>query len=142
MTSRPNGQPSIADRLLRPGGTKRRTSDDLPPFLGNYIPVLSSTAYQDHISGVKRSRSSDWQQLGGQLRQWGINSVNKVVSWRPRDILGIPLILVILWAIALWWGEEAVFRNTVDGCTWNRWENWVYHTCLVELKASVTLNPR
>lgn len=45
-------------------------------------------------------------------------------SWRPKDILGIPLALTIIWLVALWWGEEAVFRRSVEACAWDRWESW------------------
>lgn len=45
-------------------------------------------------------------------------------SWRPRDIFGIPLALILIWMVALWWGEEEVLKRSVDACTWNHWESW------------------
>lgn len=134
MISRPNGQPPIADGLLRQAATKRRTSDELPPFIGDYIPVLSSTAYQDYASGVKKSRSSHWDQLGQQLRQWGTHFLKQVMTWKLRDLFGIPLVLIVLWAVVLWWGEETVFRRKVEDCAWDHWENWVcyVHHCEAE----------
>lgn len=34
-------------------------------------------------------------------------------------------LLILLWALALWWGERAVFHHQVKACSWNRWEDWV-----------------
>ncbi len=54
------------------------------------------------------------------------------MTWKPRDLLGIPLALIIIWGIVLWWGEEAVFRGKVEDCTWDRWETWVCLSTSIE----------
>ena len=47
-------------------------------------------------------------------------------SWRPMDLLFIPLALIIVWWVVLWWGEETVFRRSVESCAWKSWESWVF----------------
>ena len=46
-------------------------------------------------------------------------------AWNLRGLLGIPIALVIIWMLVLWWGEEATFRGKVEDCAWDRWESWV-----------------
>ena len=36
----------------------------------------------------------------------------------------MPLGLIIIWMVALWYGEEAVFTNSVEACAWGQWEGW------------------
>ena len=135
MTSSPYGHTTFRNGLINQAGNKKRTSDELPPDIGNYVPLAESgsRAY-DFISGPPGP--SYWQQIGTQLGkhllQSGIQLLRRLLSWRPRDLLSIPLALIILWYIALWWGEEAVFRRKVAGCAWKGWENWVSSSDVVQ----------
>ena len=129
MTSHPNGQPPFRSSLINQAGKKRRTSDDLPPFLDDYVPFAHSRSSQLHASESRQISPPLWQelgsQLGGQLLQFGTYLLQTFMSWRPRDLLGLPLVLIFIWIVVLWWGEEAIFRRKVKDCTWDQWETWV-----------------
>lgn len=45
--------------------------------------------------------------------------------WNLRSFLTLGKILTVLWFFLLYWGERSIFRNSVDGCEWSNWENWV-----------------
>ena len=45
--------------------------------------------------------------------------------WKPWSFLNIPLGLVLLWMVVLWWGEVASFRHAIADCAWDLWESWV-----------------
>lgn len=120
MTSHQNEHP-FRNALINQAGKKRRTSDELPSFLGNYVPVLQNGPVQGHPSSSRLPPHVDWNQLW--RRSLGI--LGRLRSWRPRDFLGIPLALIIVWWVVLWWGEEVVFRRSVEACAWRNWESWV-----------------
>src|SRR5215471_4508937 len=42
-----------------------------------------------------------------------------------RFALSLRSVLILLWVFTLWWGERRVFRDSVDGCRWEKWERWV-----------------
>ena len=54
--------------------------------------------------------------------------VKMLRSWRPTDLLVIPLVMITVWWVVLWWGEEVVFRRSVESCAWGSWESWVFST--------------
>lgn len=35
-----------------------------------------------------------------------------------------PLFLLLLWLLAVWWGEQSVFAGHVQDCAWPNWETW------------------
>lgn len=121
MTSRPNGQQPFRNGLIHQAGQKRRASDELPTFLEDFIPVLDQNVYQSHPTSLPPS----WEQLWKQLLQLGIQFLRRLKLWKPQKLWGTPLVLILIWLIVLWWGEEAVFRRKVEDCAWNRWETWV-----------------
>lgn len=119
MTSHQNGHP-FRNGLINQAGKKRRTSDDLPSFLGTYIPVLQSGPVQGYPASSRLPTHVDWNQLWRRL----LGILGILQSWRPRNLLGTPLALIIIWWVVLWWGEEVVFRHSVEGCAWSKWESW------------------
>ncbi|KAF2278133.1 uncharacterized protein EI97DRAFT_414390 [Westerdykella ornata] len=44
--------------------------------------------------------------------------------WRWRSILSVGRILIVIWLVALYYGERGVFKSSVASCEWERWENW------------------
>ena len=128
MTSSPYGHTTLRNGLISQAGRKERTSDELPPDIGNYVPLAESgsKAY-DFTSGP--SGPPYWQQIGIQLSkhllQYGIHLLRRLMLWRPKDLLNISLALIIFWYVALWWGEEMVFRSKIEACAWKEWEAWV-----------------
>lgn len=123
MTSYPTGQHPFRNGLINQAGRKRRTSDDLPPGIGDYVPFLPPNEGQTRVS--RESGQTFWEYAGRQFLHIGVQLVRNVMSWRPRQLLGLPLVLIVLWSIVLWWGEESVFRRNVNDCSWDRWETWV-----------------
>ena len=142
MTSDPNGHNLFRNGLINEAGRKRRDSDALPSDIDRYVPLLGAASKEEHSSAPRHPSSSYWQQvgiqLGRQLIGLGTGVLKRLLLWRPKDIFGAPLLLIILWCVALWWGEEAVFRRKVEDCSWDRWETWV---CLFN-SAWQTLLPR
>lgn len=120
MTPRQNGN-TLRNGLINQAGKKRRTSDELPSFLGDYLPFLPNDPIQGHPSSSRPLTHVD----GKQLWRRSLRVVGMLRSWGPRDLLGVPLVLIILWWVVLWWGEESVFRRSVEGCAWSNWESWV-----------------
>lgn len=119
------GSHPFRNGLINQAGKKRRTSDDLPPFIGNYVPVLQERSGQRFAPSSTIQGPSYWEQLGRQLWWLCRQLLNTLMSWRPRDLLFTPLVLIIVWVVVLWWGEEAVFTRKVQDCSWDRWETWV-----------------
>ncbi len=128
MTSHRYAPPTFRNGLVHQAGRKRRNSNDLPPGFADYVPVLPNRSGPDYGSSSRLVGPPYWQELGGQLIGLGRLVIGQLIemirSWRPKDILGIPLALTIIWLVALWWGEEAVFRRSVEACAWDRWESW------------------
>lgn len=104
--------------LINQAGRKRRTSNDLAPGIGDYVPLWNEQSAQAH-------RASSRPLGPSHRRQAWSRAVNMLGAWNPRGLLGIPLVLVIIWMLVLWWGEEAIFRRKVEDCAWDRWESWV-----------------
>ena len=123
------GQHSYGNGLINQAGRRRQTSTGLPPFLDDYVPVLPKGSGHSSTPSQRRTQLSGWRNrsmpLGRLLLQSSTRLLQRLGSWKCRDILGIHFILIIAWGIVLWWGEEVVFRRKVNSCTWDRWENWV-----------------
>lgn len=119
MTSHQNGHP-FRNALIDQAGKKRRTSDELPSFLGSYIPVLQDGPAQGYPSSSRLETRVDWSEV--RRRTWGI--LRTIRSWQPKNLLYVPLALIVIWWMVLWWGEEVVFRRSVEDCTWSNWESW------------------
>lgn len=50
----------------------------------------------------------------------------KTVVWGLcRRGLTVVNLVVLLWVWVLWWGERRVFGETLGGCGWGDWEEWV-----------------
>ena len=128
MTSHQNGHP-FRNGLINQAGNKRRTSDELPSFLGSYIPVLPSVPAQWHPSSSRLPTHVDWKQTW--RRSMGL--IGRLRSWRAKDLLVMPLALIIIWWVVLWWGEEVIFRRSVESCVWSNWESWVFRLPSKEL---------
>ena len=120
MTTHQNGHP-FRNALVDQAGKKRRTSDELPSFLGSYIPVLQDGPAQGYPSSSRLKTQVDWSEV--RRRSWGI--IRTIRSWQPKNLLYVPLALIVIWWVVLWWGEEVVFRRSVEDCSWSNWESWV-----------------
>lgn len=113
----------LTNGLINKAGRKRRTSDDLPLRIGDYVPVWQESFNPGYSNTSSSFGPPQWH------REWR-EAVGMFKAWRPRDLLGVPLLLIIIWMVVLWWGEEAIFRRKVEDCAWDRWESWVCTTLL------------
>ena len=126
--------------LITQAGKKKRNSDDLPPDLGRYVPLSPDPGtyvplrHAENNAGrsepeIEISELLYWQQLGKQtcqrLLQIGLHLVRVLLSWRPKELLYLPLTLILMWGVSLWLGEEAIFKHKIEDCSWDRWEAWV-----------------
>jgi hypothetical protein len=41
-----------------------------------------------------------------------------------RRVFSIQTALVVIWIIAILWGERWVFQRSLAECEWNSWEKW------------------
>lgn len=39
----------------------------------------------------------------------------------------VPLALLLVWILTVWWGEQSTYEGHVQKCLWNNWETWVWH---------------
>lgn len=46
-------------------------------------------------------------------------------DWSLRQLLSVVKVLVIVWLVAVWYGERSAIRNAVGACRWENWEKWV-----------------
>ncbi|KAK5941279.1 hypothetical protein PMZ80_006557 [Knufia obscura] len=36
----------------------------------------------------------------------------------------VPLALLLVWILTVWWGEQSTYEGHVQKCLWNNWETW------------------
>jgi hypothetical protein len=46
-------------------------------------------------------------------------------NWTWRGLVTAVRVLVLVWFVVLYWGERMVFKDSIDACRWQDWENWV-----------------
>ena len=104
------------------------TSYGIPQGASNQYPESQSLTAQavrlTHIAAVRHilpAISSTTQQCRAGLHG----------RWNLRGFLTLGKILTVLWFLLLYWGERSIFRNSVDSCEWNNWENWVCCSILI-----------
>ena len=122
---------------------KRRLSDELPPFLGSYIPTLEGHDQRRTVPSAASARN-DWHDLWEECKKhlyytakatYSVTTAAMVLllnellqlrnrHWRAKDFLDIRIALVIVWVLLLRWGEITVFDTSVSRCTWEQWEDW------------------
>ncbi|KAL8757612.1 MAG: hypothetical protein Q9199_002089 [Rusavskia elegans] len=93
---------SIGHDHREPPGISRKCSDAVRHIFGHYIPYL-----------LVNSPKSD-----------GDTSSLKGARWQLRSIWKLSTALVLVWMLALWWGEIGIFRSSITGCDWHYWEKW------------------
>ncbi len=98
----------FGSELEQPRGLAQRFLERLPPKVGHYVPYLQTRFSRGYAHGASNSRSHSSRE-----------------PWKLRSLLDVRLGLILSWILLLWWGEEAVFRGSVDDCAWDRWESWV-----------------
>lgn len=62
-----------------------------------------------------------------------------------KSLLNIPTALILIWILALWWGEVGTFRSSVNRCDWHNWERWVCPLkppLMCGLRADATHSPK
>ena len=103
-------------------GRKQRTSDDVPSFLSHYVPELPSEGFS---AGSAGRQASTWDILRLHTSRAAAWLEAAVRTLRLQDIINIPVGIVLLWILVLWWGEEHVFNRSISTCEWDKWETWV-----------------
>lgn len=96
-------------------------------------PLSSGHDYRDTTSFLELIRHLIYHYLPFWLksgRQYSLVT-RDVAAQAVRDpqlfksLLNFKTALILLWAIAIWVGEEGSFRWEIASCSWQRWENWV-----------------
>ncbi|KAB8248620.1 hypothetical protein BDV35DRAFT_160746 [Aspergillus flavus] len=88
-----------------------RLVDTLPPWLRQWVAELHAHWIAPSFSITENSRGS----YALTARLWRIF----------RHIFTITNALAVLWFFTLWWGERAVFQDSLERCAWENWERWV-----------------
>lgn len=44
---------------------------------------------------------------------------------RIWNALTLRNLIVLVWAYVLYWGERKVYRDSLEECQWDKWEQWV-----------------
>ena len=121
MTSHQHAPPTFRNGLIHQAGRKRRNSNDVPPGFADYVPILPSRVGFQYGAAPRPAEGSYLQVF---VREMTENLINMFRSWRPKKLLSIPITLVFIWMVALWWGEQAIFRRSISACAWDNWESW------------------
>ncbi|KAH0536314.1 hypothetical protein FGG08_006807 [Glutinoglossum americanum] len=91
--------------------------DGLPPRHHVAEPVEPATSLSLLLAGSGNLliSASDWV-------TWRIKRVRR--RWSLRGLFNLHNGLILVWALVLWWGEWAVFRQSTEVCDWKNWESW------------------
>lgn len=121
--------------LINNARNKRRLSDELPSFLGSYIPTLSDNDRRRAVTNTGTDSDYHYSQALAYIHALQMR-LQDLQRPRINDFLDVRILLVLFWAFVLWWGETAVFDRQVSKCAWNNWEEWPqgadpYHVLLV-----------
>lgn len=93
---------SSRNHFEQPAGLMQRLLDAIPRHAFDSAVRYYSRSHQRH------------DRHGNRRGAWGLTNIAKV-----------PVALIVLWVIILWWGERSVFRNSIAACEWDNWERWV-----------------
>lgn len=47
-----------------------------------------------------------------------------VIAILRKRLLRLTTALVLIWLVAVWWGERGIFKSAVAQCEWQNWERW------------------
>ncbi|ETN37212.1 uncharacterized protein HMPREF1541_08202 [Cyphellophora europaea CBS 101466] len=47
-----------------------------------------------------------------------------VLSVLRHRLLRVTTGLILIWLIAVWWGERGIYKSAVAHCAWENWEQW------------------
>ncbi|PBP20595.1 cdc1-like protein [Diplocarpon rosae] len=84
---------------------------NIPPGLAAQMQRLWNSASADRPGYASLSTSTPKLQA-------------RLSRWDPRPLLSLPHLCVLVWVLALLWGERWVFQSNVDSCDWGSWERW------------------
>ncbi|KAE8347469.1 hypothetical protein BDV24DRAFT_122174 [Aspergillus arachidicola] len=87
-----------------------RLVDTLPPWLRQWVAELHAHWIAPSFSITENSRGG----YALTTRLWRIF----------RHIFTVTNALAVLWFFTLWWGERAVFQDSLERCAWENWEQW------------------
>ena len=101
---------------------KRRVSDELPSFLGDYVPTFNAADIQRATAQLP----STWEQWSQYLHQQLSYHYTRFKNrrWRWQDMLDVRFYLILIWISTLNWGEHGAFNSSIQRCDWRHWEQW------------------
>ncbi|CAL3972659.1 unnamed protein product [Diplocarpon coronariae] len=74
---------------------------------------------------LRNSASADRQ---GYASLSTLNSASKPLArpsrWDLWRLLSLPHLFVLVWVLALLWGERWAFQSSIESCGWDSWERW------------------
>lgn len=144
----------LAFQTLRAGAGEENAASP-PPLLNKSNPHSMSSITSPHLYRPRSySRSANMVHDDATLLQralWKFNIYrNRYTNrnWRPlqqrrrgagkswsvRDAMGVRNLVRVLWVLVVWWGERRVFNTAIQNCSWENWEEWVWHLLLLQFQ--------
>ncbi|KAA6415346.1 MAG: manganese ion homeostasis (Fr) [Lasallia pustulata] len=92
----------------------------------HYAPKHSSRNHFEQPAGLMQRLlgAIHWHAFHSASHRRRDRTGNTHSAWGLRHIAKVPLALILLWVIVLWWGERSVFRYSIAACDWDTWERW------------------
>lgn len=111
------------------------------PASTSWSPRKIQHSHVERALGVARGLIADVQNLWGHAgRRRRRRPFWQDVRSVMQSAFTVTTFLAIVWMYVLWWGERTVFRQSVDQCLWEKWENWVGLISLLHGKVDRMLN--
>lgn len=105
---------STRNHFVEPPGLADRLTASLPNGPRTVLAASKARLY----TGIENIKAAYARERRGN-RRFG------VILAALRLVLTAPNVLLLIWLGTLWWGERTVFRDSVEACKWDSWENWV-----------------
>lgn len=104
-------RPGRRDYCVDSSNDHSRLLDTLPPWLRQWVAEIQAHWIAPSFGNTGNSQGSN----ALRARLWRIF----------RYIFTVTNALAVLWFFTLWWGERAVFQDSLERCAWENWEKWV-----------------
>ena len=86
-----------------------------PPISGQFIKAALSL--REGLNPVVQYAQRQWFSYQRHGKESHMEAVDR--PWK------LHIALIVLWIIALWYGERAAFTQSMERCNWGSWEQWV-----------------
>ncbi|PGH18173.1 hypothetical protein AJ80_04560 [Polytolypa hystricis UAMH7299] len=107
-----------------PRSSRDHRSFERPSLATRFSGIVQSTARYG-VASIRARGASTWVAYSREYSR--ARRRHRRVGWLIallRMVLSLQNVLLLVWGLTLWWGERVVFRDSVQECSWELWENW------------------